>query len=117
MPIVNSHETTTHQAISVERTSQGESFIVAKAVEPVVSVVAIEAEPVKKPQRLGFMKGKMRVPEDFDAMYAKEIEDTFYDDSKLMNHRSLLAQAIREDLTLVTSDEILASYPGPILKV
>lgn len=31
--------------------------------------------------------------------------------------RLLLAQAMREDLTLVTADEILASYPGPILKV
>lgn len=31
--------------------------------------------------------------------------------------RLLLAQATREDLTLVTADEILASYPGPILKV
>ena len=31
--------------------------------------------------------------------------------------RLLLAQAIREDLTLMTSDEILASYPGPVLKV
>ena len=31
--------------------------------------------------------------------------------------RLLLAQAMREDLTLVTLDEMLASYPGPILKV
>ena len=31
--------------------------------------------------------------------------------------RLLLAQAMREDLTLVTSDAMLASYPGPILKV
>ena len=31
--------------------------------------------------------------------------------------RLLLAQAMREDLTLVTVDEVLASYPGPILKV
>jgi PIN domain nuclease of toxin-antitoxin system len=31
--------------------------------------------------------------------------------------RMLLAQAMREDLTLVTADALLASYPGPILKV
>ena len=31
--------------------------------------------------------------------------------------RLLLAQAMREYLTLVTADELLASYPGPILKV
>ena len=28
-----------------------------------------------------------------------------------------LAQAMREDLTLVTADGVLARYPGPILKV
>ncbi len=31
--------------------------------------------------------------------------------------RLLLAQAMHEDLLLVTADEILARYPGPILKV
>ena len=31
--------------------------------------------------------------------------------------RLLLAQAMREDLTLVTADGLLASYPGPILRV
>lgn len=31
--------------------------------------------------------------------------------------RLLLAQAKREDLTLMTADETLASYAGPILKV
>ena len=31
--------------------------------------------------------------------------------------RLLLAQAMREDLTMVTADETLATYPGPILKV
>ena len=32
-------------------------------------------------------------------------------------YRLLLAQAMREDLTLVTADAMLASYPGPILTV
>lgn len=31
--------------------------------------------------------------------------------------RLLLAQAMREDMTLVTADELLSTYPGPILKV
>ena len=42
-----------------------------------VKVTAIEVEPIKKPQRLGFMKGKMRVPDDFDTMYADEIARMF----------------------------------------
>ena len=31
--------------------------------------------------------------------------------------RILLAQAIRDELTLVTADSALAAYPGPIIKV
>ncbi len=31
--------------------------------------------------------------------------------------RILLAQAMREELTLVTADTALAAYPGPIMKV
>lgn len=31
--------------------------------------------------------------------------------------RMLLAQAMREDLTLLTVDEKLAAYPGPVMKV
>ena len=31
--------------------------------------------------------------------------------------RLLLAQAMRENLTLLTADETLATYPGPILKI
>jgi len=31
--------------------------------------------------------------------------------------RILLAQAMREDATLLTADEMLSGYPGPILKV
>ena len=77
MQTVNIHEANTHLSRLIERASQGESFIIAKAGKPMVRVVAIEAEPIKKPQRLGFMKGKMRVPEDFDTMYADEIARMF----------------------------------------
>lgn len=31
--------------------------------------------------------------------------------------RLLLAQAIVENITLLTSDDVLATYPGPVLKV
>ena len=31
--------------------------------------------------------------------------------------RILLAQAMREELTLMTADAVLAGYPGPIMKV
>ena len=83
MQVVNIHEAKTHLSRLIERASQGESFIIAKAGKPMVRVVAIEADLVKKPQRLGFMKGQGKIPDDFDTMYAKEIEDLFYNDGKL----------------------------------
>ena len=77
MQTVNIHEAKTHLSRLIERASQGVSFIIAKAGKPMVKVVAVETLPVKKPQRLGFMKGKMRVPDDFDTMYADEIARMF----------------------------------------
>jgi prevent-host-death family protein len=77
MQTINIHEAKTHLSRLIERASKGESFIIAKAGKPMVRVVPIEPEPLHKPQRLGFMKGKMRVPDDFDTMYADEIARLF----------------------------------------
>lgn len=32
----------------------------------------------KRPRRLGFMQGKIRVPDDFDTLFQDEIEKIFY---------------------------------------
>ena len=77
MQTVNIHEAKTHLSRLIEKASHGESFIIAKAGKPLVKVTAIDVEPVKAPQRLGFMQGKMRVPDDFDTMYADEIAHMF----------------------------------------
>ena len=65
MITVNIHEAKTQLSKLVERASKGESFIIAKAGKPMVKVVPIEAK--KKPQRLGFMKGEINVPDDINA--------------------------------------------------
>jgi len=44
-----------------------------------VKVVALEpAETLPKPQRLGFMRGQIKIPDDFDTMGQEEIERMFY---------------------------------------
>jgi prevent-host-death family protein len=83
MQTFNIHEAKTHLSRLIERASKGESFIIAKAGKPMVRVVPIEPEPLHTPQRLGFMKGRGKIPDDFDTMYAKEIEDMFYGDGAL----------------------------------
>ena len=80
---VNIHEAKTHLSRLIERASKGESFIIAKAGKPMVRVVPIEPEVPHTPQRLGFMRGKGKIPDDFDTMYAKEIEDLFNGDGRL----------------------------------
>ena len=75
MKTVNIHEAKTQLSRLVDRAARGEAFVIAKAGKPLVKVMAIDA-PVK-PQRLGFMKGEIEVPEDFDRMGEAEIAALF----------------------------------------
>ncbi len=77
MQTVNIHEAKTHLSRLVERAAQGESFIIAKSGKPMVQVIPLTAVEAKKPQRLGFMLGMGKIPDDFDTLYAKDIEDMF----------------------------------------
>lgn len=74
MRVVNIHEAKTHLSRLIEGAVRGESFIIAKAGTPLVKVTALEAPPVR---RLGFLAGRITVPDDFDRMGAAEIEDLF----------------------------------------
>ena len=63
---VNMHQAKTQLSKLVDRASRGQSFIIAKAGRPLVKVIAVDAP--KAEQRLGFMKGEIDVPDDFDRM-------------------------------------------------
>jgi prevent-host-death family protein len=78
MQTVNIHEAKTHLSKLIAKAANGEPFIIAKAGKPMVKVVAIDAPGPKKSPRLGFMKGQLKIPDDFDTMCAKEIEEMFY---------------------------------------
>ncbi|HEX4576285.1 MAG TPA: type II toxin-antitoxin system prevent-host-death family antitoxin [Edaphobacter sp.] len=78
MKSVNIHEAKTHLSKLVEQAAQGEPFIIAKAGKPMVKVMAIDAPVGKKIRRMGFMKGEISVPDNFDRMFEKEIEQMFY---------------------------------------
>ncbi|CDZ26397.1 type II toxin-antitoxin system Phd/YefM family antitoxin [Neorhizobium galegae] len=85
MKTVNIHEAKTHLSRLVEEAANGEAFVIAKAGKPMVKVVPLEeapAEEPKKKRRIGFLKGQISVPDDFDTMFAKEIEDMFYGEHK-----------------------------------
>jgi prevent-host-death family protein len=78
MNVVNIHEAKTHLSKLVEKAAQGEPFIIAKAGKPMVKVVPLDVPAEKKKKRLGFMKGKISVPDNFDRLYEREIEEMFY---------------------------------------
>jgi prevent-host-death family protein len=75
MQTVNIHEAKTQLSRLLVRATKGESFIIAKAGKPIVKVTPIDAP--KSAKRLGFMAGEIAVPDDFDTMGNKEIEQLF----------------------------------------
>ena len=77
MTIVNIHEAKTQLSRLIERALAGESMVIAKAGKPLVKLVRLEAPDASQVRRLGFMRGQMRVPEDFDQMGNHEIEAMF----------------------------------------
>ena len=77
MRTVNIHEAKTHLSRLVARAAEGEAFIIAKAGKPLVKVVPYEAHGDGKVRRIGFMKGEIEVPDDFDRWGAEEIEQLF----------------------------------------
>lgn len=80
MKIVNIHEAKTHLSRLVKAAARGEPFVIAKAGTPMVKVTAIEAPSHADQRRLGFLKGEIRVPEDFDTMGREEIDQLFSGD-------------------------------------
>jgi prevent-host-death family protein len=78
MKSVNIHEAKTHLSKLVEEAAKGKPFIIAKAGKPMVKVVALDVPTGKKIRRRGFMKGEITIPDDFDRIFEKEIEEMFY---------------------------------------
>ncbi len=76
---VNIHEAKTNLSKLIEAAVQGEPFIIAKAGKPLVKVMSITAPSAKQVRRIGFMKGQLVVPKDFDSMGKAEIETLFGD--------------------------------------
>lgn len=62
----------------VAAAAQGESFIIAKAGKPIARVTSIDSPETGQQKRLGFLKGEIRVPDDFDQMGQNDILDLFH---------------------------------------
>ncbi|OGN50388.1 type II toxin-antitoxin system prevent-host-death family antitoxin [bacterium] len=81
MKSVDIEEAKIHLLRLVEEAAKGESFIITEAGKPLVRLEGLNAKPVDTSRRLGFMKGEILVPDDFDTMGQAEIEAMFYGDA------------------------------------
>lgn len=59
----------------------GEPFVIAKAGKPLVRVIPINMSEPASPARIGFMKGQISVPDDFDSMGGDAIQTLFEDNA------------------------------------
>lgn len=62
---INIHEAKTHLSRLVDEVAAGTEIIIAKAGKPVARLAPLAA-PVRK-KHLGLLKGKIKVPDDFNA--------------------------------------------------
>jgi prevent-host-death family protein len=77
MHTVNIHEAKTHLSRLIDEAAKGEAFIIAKAGKPMVKVIALDSPNGAQVHRLGFLKGEILVPDDFDTMGSEQIESMF----------------------------------------
>ncbi len=77
MQTVNIHEAKTQLSRLIEQAVKGVPFIIAKAGKPLVKVSRLDTPSTGQARRLGFMAGQIVVPDDFDRMGSKEIEQIF----------------------------------------
>ena len=62
---VNIHAAKTHFSRLVERAAAGHETIIARAGKPVARLAPLAA--MVKPKKLGLLKGRIQVPDDFNA--------------------------------------------------
>lgn len=74
MHTVNIHEAKTHFSKLVDFAMQGEEIIIAKSGKPVARLCPIKE---KRKRQFGLLKGKIKIPKDFDAPLPLEVLEEF----------------------------------------
>lgn len=75
MTTVNIHEAKTHLSRLVDEVAAGAEIIIAKAGKPMARLTPISM-PIRR-KRLGLLKGKIKVPDDFNAPLDDETLSAF----------------------------------------
>jgi prevent-host-death family protein len=75
--IINIHEAKTHLSRIVDEVAAGAEVIIAKAGKPMARLMPIES--AERPKKLGLLKGKVKVPDDFNAPLPDDVLADFED--------------------------------------
>lgn len=74
METINIHEAKTHLSRIVDEVAAGSEKLIAKAGKPMVRMVPLQAG---RRLRLGLLKGKLEVPDDFDDPLPADVLSSF----------------------------------------
>lgn len=77
MKIINISEAKAQLSKLIDQAVNGQPFIIAKAGKPLVKVIKLDITEKLVTKRIGFMKGQIQVPDDFDTMGKSEITRRF----------------------------------------
>ncbi len=75
MHTINIHEAKTHLSKLLEEVRLGGEVVIAKSGKPMARLTGISpAKPIRKP---GFLKGKIKIADNFDAPLPDDMLDAF----------------------------------------
>lgn len=69
--VINIHEAKTHLSRIVDEVAAGAEVIIAKSGKPMARLTPIASMP--RPKKLGLLKGKIKVPDDFNAPLDEDV--------------------------------------------
>lgn len=72
--VVNLYEAKTRLSLLVELAAAGETIVIAKAGKPMARLVPMKQ---RRRVRLGSLRHRIRIPDDFDRLASGEIEAMF----------------------------------------
>jgi len=75
MGVVNTHEAKTNLSKLIDEVQNGAEVVIARANRPVARLVPFRGE--QRPRRPGYLKGKVRVADDFDAPLPPDVVHAF----------------------------------------
>ena len=75
MKSVNVHEAKTHLSRLLARVEAGEEIVISRGGRPVARLVGVTSLPPTR--TLGMDRGRLRVPEDFDAPLPESLLSAF----------------------------------------